>query len=427
MKLNYKRTFLVGLAFMSICAFWQLYDYVVPLILEYTFDFSETVTGIVMAADNVLAVFLLPLFGSLSDRASTRLGKRTPFILGGTFAAAVLMVIVPRADWTKNLPLFIVSLALLLLAMATYRSPAVALMPDVTPKPLRSAGNAVINLMGALGGIFTYLIIMFLLPEIDKTTRTKPAGYHTVFAIIGGFMVLAAIVLVLTIRENKLAAEAAKYEGETEAATKDGRLAPEVRRSLGFILVSVALWYIAYNAVSTVYSRYVLEVWGIDEGTGASMMLVATIVATISYIPIGILSSRFGRKKVILFGVAIMTAAYLCGFVLTEYSPIIYAVMGVIGIGWASINVNSYPMVVEMSSGADVGKYTGIYYTFSMAAQIITPILSGAIIQAVGYRALFPYAVVFSAAALFTMWQVHHGDSKPAAKKSMLENFDTED
>ncbi|MBQ8748070.1 MAG: MFS transporter [Clostridia bacterium] len=427
MKLNYKRTFLVGLAFMSICAFWQLYDYVVPLILEYTFDFSETVTGIVMAADNVLAVFLLPLFGSLSDRASTRLGKRTPFILVGTFAAAVLMFIVPRADWAKNLPLFIVSLALLLLAMATYRSPAVALMPDVTPKPLRSAGNAVINLMGALGGIFTYLIIMFLLPEIDKTTRTKPAGYHTVFAIIGGFMVLAAIVLVLTIRENKLAAEAARYEGETEAATKGGRLAPEVRRSLGFILVSVALWYIAYNAVSTVYSRYVLEVWNINEKTGSSMMLVATIVATISYIPIGILSSRFGRKKVILFGVAIMTAAYLCGFVLTEYSPIIYAVMGVIGIGWASINVNSYPMVVEMSSGADVGKYTGIYYTFSMAAQIITPILSGAIIQAVGYRALFPYAVVFSAAALFTMWQVHHGDSKPAAKKSVLENFDTED
>ena len=240
-------------------------------------------------------------------------------------------------------------------------------------------------------------------------------------------MVLAAIVLVLTIRENKLAAEAARYEGETEAATKGGRLAPEVRRSLGFILVSVALWYIAYNAVSTVYSRYVLEVWNINEKTGSSMMLVATIVATISYIPIGILSSRFGRKKVILFGVAIMTAAYLCGFVLTEYSPIIYAVMGVIGIGWASINVNSYPMVVEMSSGADVGKYTGIYYTFSMAAQIITPILSGAIIQAVGYRALFPYAVVFSAAALFTMWQVHHGDSKPAAKKSVLENFDTED
>lgn len=427
MKLNYKRTFLVGLAFMSICAFWQLYDYVVPYMLQYTFDFSETVTGIVMAADNVLAVFLLPLFGTLSDRTHTRLGKRTPFILAGTFAAAILMFIVPRADWAKNLPLFVVSLALLLLAMATYRSPAVALMPDVTPKPLRSSANAVINLMGALGGIFTYLIIMFLLPKIDIATGEKPAGYHTVFAIIGGFMVLAAIVLVLTIRENKLAAEAAKYEDEAPSEQKGGTLAPDVRRSLIFILASVALWYIAYNAVSSVYSRYVLEVWGIDEGTGASMMLVATLVATVSYIPIGILSSRFGRKKVILFGVAIMTAAYLCGFLLTEYSPIIYAVMGVIGIGWAAINVNSYPMVVEMSSGTDVGKYTGVYYTFSMAAQIVTPILSGALIQFVGYRALFPYAVVFSAAALFTMSQVRHGDNRPIPKKSVLENFDTED
>jgi len=156
------------------------------------------------------------------------------------------------------------------------------------------------------------------------------------------------------------------------------------------------------------------------------MMLVATMVATVSYIPIGAVSSRFGRKKVILFGVLLMTAAYLAGALLPVYNPVIYVIMGVIGIGWAAINVNSFPMVVEMSHGADVGRYTGIYYTFSMAAQILTPILSGALIQAMGYRALFPYAVLFSAAAFFTMMQVHHGDSRPAAK-SALENFDTAD
>ena len=433
MKLNYKRTFFIGLAFMSICAFWQLYDYVVPYMLQYTFGLAESVTGLVMAADNVLAIFLLPLFGTLSDRTNTRLGKRTPFILAGTLAAAALMFVVPAADWSKNFLLFAVSLALLLIAMSTYRSPAVALMPDLTPKPLRSAGNAVINLMGALGGIFTYLIIMFLLPSVDVTTGEKAASYHTVFGIIAGFMVAAAVILVLTVREKKIAEEIARDEKPDTEKTADvpetvSRALPkDVRRSLIFILCSVALWYIAYNAVSSVYSRYVLEVWGIDEGTGASMMLVATLVATVSYIPIGAVSSRFGRKKVILFGVAIMTAAYFCGFILTEYSPVIYAVMGVIGIGWAAINVNSYPMVVEMSSGADVGRYTGIYYTFSMAAQIVTPVLSGILIQLMGYRVLFPYAVLFSGAALFTMWQVRHGDSRPTAKKSVLENFDTDD
>lgn len=430
MKLNYKRTFLIGLAFMSICAFWQLYDYVVPYILQYTFGFNEAVTGVVMAADNALAVFLLPLFGSLSDRVNTPLGRRTPFILAGTAAAAVLMILVSVSDWTKNLPLFIVSLGLLLIAMAVYRSPAVALMPDLTPKPLRSAGNAVINLMGALGGIFTYLVIMFLLPSVDPETGVKEASYHTVFAIVAGFMVAAAILLVLTVRERKLAAEIAASEPEgaeeTPAGEKGRALAPDVRRSLVFILLSVALWYIAYNAITSAYSRYVLEVWHIDEGKGASMMLVATLVATISYIPIGTISSRFGRKKVILAGVVIMTAAYFCGFLLPSYHPVIYAIMGVIGIGWAAINVNSYPMVVEMSHGADVGRYTGLYYTFSMAAQIVTPVLSGILIRFAGYRALFPYAVVFSAAAFFTMWQVRHGDSRPAAR-GVLESFDNDD
>ncbi len=428
MKLKYGRTFLVGLAFMSICAFWQLYDYVIPYILQYTFGIGEGFTGLIMAADNVLAVFLLPVFGALSDRVDTPLGRRTPFILGGTALAVAFMFVIPSADWSKNLPLFFVSLGLLLLAMSTYRSPAVALMPDVTPKPLRSSANAVINLMGALGGIFTYLIIMFLLPKVNIETGEKEASYFTVFAIIAGFMAAAAIILLLTVREKKLAAVIEKEPEEAVAETKSaGKLAPEVKRSLFFILASVALWYIAYNAVSSAYSRYVLEVWNIDEGKGATMMLVATLVATVSYIPIGALSSKVGRKKVILGGVVLMTAAYLGGFMLTSYNPVIYAVMGFIGIGWAAINVNSYPMVVEMSSGADVGRYTGIYYTFSMAAQILTPVLSGFLIQYVGYRVLFPYAVVFSAAAFFTMWQVRHGDSRPEAKKSVLETFDTAD
>ena len=427
MKLNYKRTFFIGLAFMSICAFWQLYDYVIPLILKYTFHFPESLSGVVLAADNVLALFLLPFFGSLSDRINTRLGRRTPFILVGTAMAAILMVVIPLADATVNLPLFVVALGLLLIAMSTYRSPAVALMPDLTPKPLRSSANAVINLMGTVGGIFA-LLVMRMLPALDVETGTKDGSYLTVFIILAAFMVLSVLILVLTVRERKLADAMPKAEDEDEQpGTTGAKLAPEVRRSLIFILLSVALWYIAYNALSSAYSRYVLEIWDMSESSGANMMLVATVVATASYIPVGIISSKLGRKKVILFGVAIMSAAYLAGFFLTSYSPVIYLVMAVIGIGWASINVNSYPMVVEMSTGSDVGRYTGIYYTFSMAAQIFTPILSGILIDLFGYRILFPYAVIFSTLALFTMWQVRHGDSRPQAKKSALEYLDNDD
>ena len=160
MKLNYKRTFIVGLAFLSICAFWQMYDNVIPLILTNTFHLNETYSGAIMAADNILALILLPLFGSLSDKTNTKIGKRMPYILFGTGLAIILMNILPILDngyfaspSNGKLVGFVVVLGLLLIAMGTYRSPAVALMPDVTPKPLRSKANAIINLMGAVGGI----------------------------------------------------------------------------------------------------------------------------------------------------------------------------------------------------------------------------------------------------------------------------------
>lgn len=425
MKLNYKRTFFVGLAFMSISAFWQLYNYVIPLILEYTFHLEEDIIGYVMAADNVLALFLLPLFGTLSDKTRTKLGRCTPYILVGTALASALMIVLPFADWYKNFPLFVVVLGVLLLSMSLYRSPAVALMPDVTPKPLRSKGNAVINLMGALGGIFTYLIITVLLPKIDKTTGEKPSSYIVVFAIIAGFMVAAAIILLFTVNENKLATEMPKEPEEVQGVKAP--LAKPVKKSLVFMLLSVALWYMAYNAVESAYSRYVLDRWNMPESVGSTMMIVAMLVATASYIPIGIISSKIGRKKVILGGVVLMAAAFAVGILMRAYSPVAYAIMGVIGIGWAAINVNSYPMVVEMSRGADIGKYTGYYYTFSMAAQVATPILSGYLFKHFGYEVLFPYAVAFSALAFCTMLMVKHGDVKADKKGSVLENFDVDD
>lgn len=441
MKLNYKRTFLVGLAFLSICAFWQMYDNIVPLILDNTFHMGETVTGTIMALDNVLALILLPLFGSFSDRVNTKLGRRTPFILFGTALAVVVMMLIPLADRKENLVLFLVALGIVLVAMGSYRSPAVALMPDLTPKPLRSKANAVINLMGAVGGVYTLIMIKLLIKGGDRP------DYAPIFLSVAAVMVLAVIILVATIRENKLREEVqgAEADGATAtgsttttvtskstAATKAGkaaesRMPKEVRKSLIFLLASVVFWFAAYNAVTTAFSRYANHVWGLTGGGFANCLLVATAAAIVSYIPIGAVSSKIGRKKTILIGIGMMTFSYFCGFLFKEYSGAINAVFAVTGIGWAAINVNSYPMVVEMSKNSDVGKYTGLYYTFSMAAQIMTPILSGVFLEHVSYRTLFPYAIVFSVASFCTMLVVRHGDSRPEKKGSVLENFDVDD
>ncbi len=428
MRLNYKRTFFVGLAFMSICAFWQMYDNIIPLMLKNTFGLGETVTGVLMALDNVLALFLLPLFGSLSDRINTPLGKRTPFIIAGTLAAVVAMSYLPMANKAASLSLFLIFLGIVLVAMGSYRSPAVALMPDLTPKPLRSKANAVINLMGAVGGVYTLIMIKLLVKE--------GTSYREVFLSVSAIMVIAVILLVITVREKKLAdsvdleAGAMHKPEEQEpyaGADKGERMPREVRKSFILLLASIFLWFTAYNAVTTAYSRYVEQVWRLEEGGFADSLLVATIAAILSYIPIGIIASIVGRKKTILAGILLMTASYLCGALFVEYSFWINVVFAFTGIGWAAINVNSYPMVVEMCKGSDIGKYTGLYYTFSMSAQILTPIASGALLEHVSYRTLFPYAVVFSIASLCTMLFVRHGDSRPIRKKDMVENFDIPD
>lgn len=443
MKLNYRRTFFIGLAFLSICAFWQMYDNIIPLMLQDTFGLGETVTGVLMAMDNILALVLLPLFGSLSDRLNTPLGKRTPFILVGTVLAVLFMMLLPMADKRQSLALFIGALFATLLAMGLYRSPAVALMPDLTPNHLRSRANAVINLMGAIGGVYTLIMIKLLVGE-----GARP-DYAPLFASIAVIMVLAVGVLLLTIRENKLrreleeleaaeqtqelSAEAQKVPKKQAVSEKEGEkkettvLPKEVRKSMIFILLSIFFWFMAYNAVSTAFSRYTKNVWGMEGGSFADCLMVATVAAILSYIPIGSISARVGRKKTIMGGVLMLVVCFGIAIFVGSYHPAVNILFGALGVGWAAINVNSYPMIVAMSQGSDIGKFTGTYYTFSMAAQVLTPILSGALLENVSYRTLFPYAFLFSALALVTMSQVKHGDVKPQKKESLLENFDVED
>ncbi len=437
LKLNNKRTILVGLAFLSICAFWQMYDNLVPLILRRTFALDESLTGMIMAADNVLALFLLPLFGGLSDKCGMgKLGRRTPFILAGTAGAVVLMNLLPLLDNSYavqaapfKLAGFVIVLGLLLIAMGTYRSPAVALMPDVTPKPLRSKGNAIINLMGAVGGV-VYLGVSAALYPASRTEGAAHVDYQPLFLIVSLIMVIAVALLLLTIREPKLAAEnraLEKKHPEWNLAEEDGSgsevLPAPVKRSLGFLLASIALWFIGYNGVTTWWSNYMAEVMGAGLRGTNTCLTVATAGAIVSYIPIGMLASRVGRKRTIQAGIILLASCFLAGYLLTaraaSVTPVMYVAFALVGLAWAAINVNSLPMVVEMCRGSDVGKFTGYYYTASMAAQVVTPVLAGTLMKHISYQILFPYAAFFVAMSFVTMLFVRHGDSKAEVKTGL--------
>ncbi len=558
MKLNYKRTIFVGLAFFLICAFWQAYDTIIPKILTDKFGMSQASSGIVMALDNVLAIALLPLFGVLSDKTNTRLGKRTPYILIGTIIAAVAFVglsfvdnaqaknlatvrefetavfdtdkadlteadrsladdaiglvfdasgnkelinasgvhfiidpetvpehpmsyeafteldkhdhasgkvvvidkalftdldsyfledgsgpsklysdfyVTARQNYASNvrsahtgtLVAFIIVLLVVLLSMSIFRSPAVALMPDVTIKPLRSKANAVINLMGSAGGILVLGLGIFF-----KTGSAKNSmmSYTPFFTVIAGIMLIALIAFMCTVREKRFAEEAELERvrlniDENDDASGDRKLSSGEKRSLILLLLSVALWFMGYNAVISKYSVYADKVLSRDYNM---TLIIAQAAAIISYIPVGFIASKIGRKKTILAGVIMLGAAFFtAAFMRKGSNPMLMnAMFALAGIGWATINVNSFPMVVELCKGGDIGRFTGYYYTASMAAQVLTPYLSGLLMDRLGMTSLFPYATVFVVLAFVTMLFVMHGDSRPE-KLSALEALGQDD
>ncbi len=516
MKLNYKKTIYVGLAFMLISMFWSSYDSLIGKILIDKFGFNQTLSGFVLALDNIFALFMLPFFGALSDKSNSKRGRRTPFIVVGTVIAAFAMVglsfvdnyqtlkiknetaIVSEYDKIKDLDnnvsdwvivytqmddetykeklgdildnyiddgydeetnlnladtydikevyhvylrdmawketttswttfsVFIVILLLALIAMSTFRSPAVALMPDVTIKPLRSKANAVINLMGALGAA-TFLVVSIIL-GIDKYSYVN---YSWAFIIVAGIMFIALFVFLVKVKEPKFVEERIKEE-ERLGISEDNmesmsseKLSKDKLISLLLILFSVFFWFMGYNAVTSKLSDYSPKI--LNMGFSVAL-LIANVTAILAFIPIGIISSKVGRKKTILFGIALLVLCFGSVYFITPNTGfLLYVVLGLTGIAWASINVNSYPMVVELSKGSNVGRYTGYYYAFSMAAQAITPLLSGMFMDLFGRKVLFPYATLAVVISLFTMLFVKHGDVKPEVKKSLLEHLDVED
>lgn len=456
-KLNYKRTILVGFAFFLISAFWQAYDAIVPLILTNHFGLPQTASGAIMSIDNVLAVFMLPIFGAISDKVNTKYGKRTPFVFFGAIAAVIAFIALTLVDnyqiakivaegipgveatlgsdeaiklaleytMANPLPLvgFIATLLVVLVAMATFRSPAVALMPDVTLKPLRSKGNAIINLMGTAGGI-----IVLALGMVFATSKNHYMKYTGYVVAVCSVMLAGLVVFLLTVKERKWAEEMQeesanlgldKADDGRDPTYESRKLSRSELGSLLLILASVALWYIGYNSITSKYSVYATNVLGFDYNF---TLIVAQIAAIIAYIPVGIVASKIGRRKTILAGITMLASAFFAANFITSSSPsiLMYPLFALAGIGWATINVNSFPMVVELAKGGEVGKYTGYYYTASMAAQIVAPILSGALYDLFTMRVMFfAFGTVFVALSFLTMFFVRHGDSIPEAKGTL--------
>lgn len=460
MKLNTKRTVLVGMAFFLISAFWQAYDAIVPLILTNHFGLPQAASGAVMSIDNVLAVFLLPIFGAISDKVHTKRGRRTPFILVGSIVAIVSFIALTFIDnyqlarvvnagipalskdsellrkaaleltIANPLPLlgFIATLLVVLVSMATFRSPAVALMPDVTVKPLRSKANAIINLTGTAGGI-----LVLVLGMVFATSKNHYMQYTPYVIAVTAIMLTGLIIFLVSVKEVKWAREMEEQSARLglEAVVPESGEKRKLSRaelcSLLLILLSVSLWFIGYNSITSKYSVYATNHLKVDFNF---TLIVAQAAAIVSYIPVGMIASKIGRKKTILGGVVILATAFFIGiFIPPETSALVmYPVFALAGIGWATINVNSFPMVVELARGGNVGKYTGYYYTASMAAQIIAPILSGFLYDKYGMEyVFFGFGATFVALSFLTMLFVRHGDAKPIKKESVLENLDVED
>ena len=595
MKLNYKRTIKVGLAFAIIMLFWTAYDFVVPLLLERAFGLSNSLRGVVMGIDNVLSLFLLPIFGKWSDNINTKRGKRTPFVFIGTILSVVIMIFVPitasaqlkdakilrnkiyavetNADFTyeasdgrvytsadefykmmyetesksgvgfaysdhdylklndkntledylevahygvteikkdggkyyryettiiypsriteaveiseaeykeikahneeyqrfvepgiavfaseevnvkitkvhpERIGIYLAVLFLVLVAMASFRSPAVALMPDVTPKPLRSQANAMINLMGGIGGAIAFVIYTagFIIADNPFTQ---------IFAVCAAAMVLLLVAFLFLVNEPKyveeckkeceaygisnddeaveLGAPAKEEQGEEAEAVSEEELAARkkkheraFKRSFFFILASTFMWFMGYNAISSNLSVYCTKVLNQSAGVASIISGVSMAVSAIAFIPVGILAVKIGRRKSVLLGFSLAVVSFVLVFLFVRpdhMAKYLFAIFYLIaGFGLIITNVNTFPMVLELSSSSNVGKYTGYYYISTMSAQAVTPFISGLVMDYFEDQYLFLYSAVCVVIAFVFMFFTRYGDSKPVPAKSALE------
>ena len=440
LKLNYKRTFLIGFAFFGILLLWQVYDSWCPTFLTDIFARNmyglssaelkagdpdkilnvQWIVGIIMACDNLAALILLPIFGNLSDKTKTPIGKRMPYILIGTMVAAMAFPFIPILFHNNNIVGMVIMMAVVLLFMMMYRNPAVALMPDITPKPLRAKANGIINIMGYFGGAFATVLGIFL--KLSDYINAPDAArklwiIEIPFIVASILMVVSAFVLFFTVKENKLAEQMKDEmeEGEKLAAiatpvTDDAPMSKENKRMLLAILAAEFLWFMADNAIGTYIGNYVI--YYLKSASSSTMLLtiIGGVASVAGFAIAGMIADKIGRKWTITSGLAITIAALavMCFVSPTgkavgangEYSfpALLFAVWAVKGFGMALVHNCSFPMVVELCSSKKIGKFTGFYYAASMSAQTVTPILLGLVFKVtLNWAALPIYSTVMFA------------------------------
>lgn len=439
LKLNRKRTCLIGFAFFGILLLWQVYDSWCPTFLTdifarrmYGISSAELkagdpekilnvqwLVGIIMACDNLAALILLPIFGNLSDRTVTPIGKRMPFILVGTFVSAVAFPFIPLFFHANNIAGMVIMMAIVLMFMMMYRNPAVSLMPDITPKPLRAKANGIINIMGYLGGAFATVLGIFLKLSDYINSADEARNVWTIelpFIIASVLMVISALVLFFTIKENKVAEEIKEEmaEGERLAAVEtpvddDKPMSSANKRMLLAILGAEFLWFMSDNAIGTYIGNYVI--YYLQSVSSATMILtiLGGLASVIGFATAGSIADRVGRKWTISVGlcITVVALAIMCFVSPTNkitgvngefsFPALLYVVWAIKGFGMALVHNCSFPMVVELCSSKKIGKFTGFYYAASMSAQTVTPILLGLVFNVTGkWRALPVYALILT-------------------------------
>ena len=441
LKLNYKRTFLIGFAFFGILLLWQVYDSWCPTFLTDIFARRmygissaqlkagepekilnvQWLVGIIMACDNLAALILLPIFGVLSDRTKTPIGKRMPYILTGTFVSAVAFPFIPLFFHRSSIGGMVAMMAIVLIFMMMYRNPAVALMPDITPKPLRAKANGIINIMGYLGGAFATVLGIFLKLSDYINAADEARKVWTIelpFLIASVLMVISALVLFFTVRENEIH-EQMKEEMETgerlaAVATPvddDGPMSRENRTMLLAILGAEFLWFMSDNAIGTYIGNYVI--YYLNSVSSATMVLTIAggLASVLGFAIAGGIADRIGRKWTISVGLGItfLALVIMCFVSPTgieaanarhgefSFPAVLYAVWVIKGFGMALVYNCSFPMVVELCSSKKIGQFTGYYYAASMSAQTVTPVLLGLIFNRTrAWRTLPVYACVLT-------------------------------
>ena len=471
LRLNYKRTALIGFAFFGILLLWQVYDSWCPTFLTdifarniYEMSSAELkasdpekilnvqwIVGIIMACDNLAALILLPIFGNLSDKTETKIGKRMPYILVGTFVSAVAFPFIPLFFHYNNIVGMVVTMGIVLLFMMMYRNPAVALMPDITPKPLRAKANGIINIMGYFGGAFATVLGLFLVLSSYINAPVSERNLWTIelpFIIASILMVISALVLYATIKENKIKEEISEELalGEKLAAVEtpiddDAPMSKANKRMLLAILGAEFLWFMSDNALGTYIGNYVI--YHLQAASSATMVLtiLGGVASVLGFAIAGGIAERVGRKWTISTGLAItfVGLVIMCFVSPTHqvvgtrgefsFPTLLYAVWVLKGFGMALVHNCSFPMVVELCSAKKIGKFTGYYYTASMSAQTITPVLLGLVLNAtLAWRALPVYACILTALSfcVFTAL-VRNIKASKVEIATGLEAFDAED